>query len=694
MDTVNHERNINTIRLLAVDQVETAQSGHPGLPLGAAPMAYTIWTRHLRFNPANPNWPNRDRFVLSAGHGSALLYALLYLFEFPGMSMDQLRNFRQYGSITPGHPEWQHTNGVEITTGPLGQGISNAVGFAIAERHLAALLNRDGYPVADFHTYVIASDGDLMEGISGEASSLAGHLKLNRLIVLYDANEISIDGGTGLAFTEDVSARYRAYGWNVEEVADGNDIDAIDAAIRRCKESDRPSLIRITTVIGYGAPHKAGTADAHGSPLGPDEIRLVKERFGFDPDQRFVVHDDVCRFFREFRERGAGYEREYNEMIARYRETYPDAAAVYDQWTERRLPDGWYDLLPRFSPGDDMATRSASGKVLDAIAPKIPLMIGGSADLTPSNNTKFKGSESLTPENYGGRYIHYGVREHAMGAIMNGMAVTGLIPYGGTFLTFSDYMRPAIRLAALSSYPTVFVFTHDSIGLGEDGPTHQPVEHLAALRSIPNLLVVRPADANETTFAWQIALEYRDRPVALILTRQKVPALPGTDSREALHGAYILVNAEKPDIIIAATGSEVHLAVDAAKILATHGISVRVVSMPCWELFREEAKEYREQIFPVAVPVLGVEAGVEMGWQSFADVFIGMHRFGASAPGEVVMEKLGFTASHIAERAMEMLAEVISFREVVQRRIEDNVVESNEMENRTEDSSGGSATTA
>lgn len=672
MTNANHERNINTIRLLAVDQVEAAKSGHPGMPLGAAPMAYTLWTRHMRFNPCSPGWATRDRFVLSAGHGSALLYALLHLFEYPGVTVEQLRNFRQYGSITPGHPEWELTNGVEVTTGPLGQGIANAVGIALAERHLAAMLNREGFPVVDFRTYVIASDGDLMEGVSGEASSLAGHLKLNRLIVLYDDNNISIDGGTDLAFTEDVTMRYQAYGWNVETVENGNDIEAISAAISRCTESQAPSLIRVRTTIGYGSPGKAGTADVHGSPLGPEETRLVKERFGFDSDQKFVVHDDVCEFFHTYVERGAELEREYEEMVAVYREKYPDAAAVYDQWIHRHLPDGWYDAIPRFAAGDDMATRAASGKVLDALAPRIPLMIGGSADLTPSNNTKFKGSEDLTPVNYGGRYIRYGVREHAMGSIMNGMAVTGLIPYGGTFLTFSDYMRPAIRLAALSGYPSIFVFTHDSIGLGEDGPTHQPVEHLAALRSIPNLLVVRPADANETSFAWQIAMEHRDRPVALILTRQKVPALAGTENCGALHGAYILADVEKPDIVIAATGSEVHVAIDAAKILATHNIGVRVVSMPCWELFREEAREYREEVFPVAIPILGMEAGVEMGWQSFADSFLGMTRFGASAPGEVLMEKFGFTATHVAEHAMEILAEVESFREVVQRRIESN----------------------
>jgi transketolase len=674
--TVNHERNINTIRLLAVDAVEAAKSGHPGLPLDAAPMAYTLWTRHLRFNPADPQWPNRDRFVLSAGHGSALLYSLLYLFGYPGMTLDQLKNFRQYGSITPGHPEYHLTAGIEVTTGPLGQGISNAVGIALAERHLAATLNRDGFPVVDFRTYVIASDGDLMEGISSEASSLAGHLKLNRLIVFYDDNNISIDGDTNLAFTEDVSARYRAYGWNVEEVADGNDFEAINAAIERCKAiEDRPSMIRVRTIIGFGSPNKAGTADVHGSALGPDETKLVKQRFGFDPEKSFVVYDDVMAYFRGFAERGAAMQGEYEEMVGRYRSAHSDIAAEYDRWRDGRLPDGWETALPTFAVGDDMATRAASGKVLDAIAPKIPLMIGGSADLTPSNNTKFKGSEDLTPSNYGGRYIHYGVREHAMGAMMNGMAVTGLIPYGGTFLCFSDYMRPAIRLAALSSYPTIFVFTHDSIGLGEDGPTHQPVEHYAALRAIPNLHFIRPADANETACAWRIALEDRDRPVAFALTRQKVPTLAGTDSGGALRGAYVLVDAEDPDIIIAATGSEVHVAVEASKILATHNVAARIVSMPCFSIFELQTDEYKESIFPFAVPVIGVEAGVEMGWQGYADGFVGMRRFGASAPGEVVLDKFCFTPSHVAERSMELLAEIVSFREVVQNRLETEMMD-------------------
>jgi transketolase len=656
---MNHERNINTIRLLAVDAVEKAKSGHPGLPLGAAPMAYAIWANHLRFNPNDPEWPGRDRFVLSAGHGSALLYSLLYLFGVRGMTLDQLKNFRQYGSITPGHPEHHLTSGVEVTTGPLGQGISNAVGIALAERHLAAILNRDGFPVVDFHTYVIASDGDLMEGVSSEASSLVGTLKLNRLIVLYDDNHISIDGSTAMAFTEDRVARYRAYGWHIEEVEDGNNLEAIDAAIARCKENgEGPSLIRVRTIIGYGAPEKAGTAEAHGSPLGPDETKKVKEFFGFDPEQTFVVEEEVAKGFGELAARKAAMEDEYNTMLSRYRAAYPDLAAQFDAWCERRLPDGWQHALPTFEVGEEMGTRNASGKVLDAIAPKIPLMIGGSADLTPSNNTKFKGSEDLTPSNYAGRYIHYGVREHAMGAIMNGMAVTGLIPYGGTFLIFSDYMRPAIRLAALSHYPTIFVFTHDSVGLGEDGPTHQPVEHYAALRAIPNLHFVRPADPNETAFAWQLALEQRDGPTAHSLTRQKVPTLPGTENGGALRGAYVLRDVEEPVIILASTGSEVHVALEAADALATHGVAARVVSMPCWSIFEEQEEEYQEEVLPFGVPVLGIEAGVSLGWERYADDFYGLNHFGASAPGEVVMEKFGFTASCIVDHALELLSEI------------------------------------
>jgi transketolase len=658
-------KSVNTLRLLAVDAVEAAKSGHPGLPLGAAPMAYTVWTKHLRFNPANPSWPGRDRFILSAGHGSALLYSLLHLFGYPEMTIAELKRFRQLDSITPGHPEYGHTPGVEATTGPLGQGISNAVGIALAERHLAATLNRDGFEVVDFHTYVIASDGDLMEGVSAEASSFAGHLKLNRLIVLYDDNHISIDGPTSLSFTEDVGARYRAYGWNVVEVADGNDLDAIDKAITLCKEvTDRPSLIRVRTVIGYGSPHKAGTADVHGSPLGAEETKLVKEFYGFDPEQSFVVDDDVRGLFEAYRTRGAELESEYKAMITRYREAHPDVAEIFDAWTEGMPDPDWDELLPLFPVGDGMATRASSGKVLDVLAPAFPLMIGGSADLTPSNNTRFQGAQDLSSADYSGRYIHYGVREHAMGAIMNGMSVTGLIPYGGTFLIFSDYMRPAIRLAALSGYRTIFVFTHDSIGLGEDGPTHQPVEHYAALRAIPNLQFIRPADANETAFAWRMAIERSDGPTALALTRQTVPTLPGTESGDAMRGGYILRQAstdpETPDVILVATGSEVHLVMKAAEILEEQGYTARVVSMPCCELFDMQEEEYTNMVFPELVTSIAVEAGVTFGWDRYAEMVIGIDHFGTSAPGDEAMKEYGFTPEAIAGNVAEYLDAISS----------------------------------
>lgn len=656
---MDHTRNINTIRLLAVDMVEAANSGHPGLPLGAAPMAYTLWTRHLRFNPHNPGWTGRDRFVLSAGHGSALLYALLHLFDYPKMTIEELKKFRQIDGITPGHPESWVTPGVEVTTGPLGQGLANAVGIALAERHLAATLNRDDFPVVDFHTYVIASDGDLMEGVTSEASSLAGHLKLGRLIVLYDDNNISIDGSTDLAFTEDVSARYRAYGWHVDEVADGNDIEAIDAAITRCREvEDRPSLIRIKTIIGYGAPTKANSADVHGSALGAEEMKKTKEFFGVDPTKSFVVEDDVRSFFSEFVGRGEKLESEYNKMLAGYRQTHADLAAMFDAWTSGDLPSDLSSMLPTFKLGDDMATRAASGKVLDAIAPKLPLLIGGSADLTPSNNTKFKGSEDLTPANYGGRYIRYGVREHGMGSIMNGMSATGLRPYAGTFLTFSDYMRPAVRMAALCHYPTIFVFTHDSIGLGEDGPTHQPVEHFAALRAIPNLTFIRPADASETAFAWQLALENKGGPTALALSRQKLPALAGTENGGALRGGYIISDSEDPDIVLIATGSEVHLAIEAQKLLAGRDVSARVVSLPCWSLFDEQDISYQESVLPLEVPTLGIEAGVPFGWERYAMDFVGMHGYGLSGKDADVFKHFGFTAENVAQRAVDLLEDL------------------------------------
>ncbi|MBC8144219.1 MAG: transketolase [bacterium] len=656
---IDHQRNINTIRLLAADMVEAANSGHPGLPLGAAPMAYALWTRHLRFNPANPSWPGRDRFVLSAGHGSALLYALLHLFGYPKMSLEQVRRFRQLGSITPGHPEFHLTPGVEVTTGPLGQGISNAVGIALAERHLAATFNRDEFPVVDFHTYVIASDGDMMEGVSGEASSLAGHLRLSRLIVLYDDNNISIDGSTDLSFTEDVAARYRAYGWNVDEVADGNDVDAIDAAIGRARaQHERPTMIRIRTIIGFGAPTKANTSDVHGSALGAEELRKVKEVFGFDPDRSFVVDDSVRDYFASFTQAGTELEASWMHQLEVFRQEHADVAEEFDAFLEHRLPDRWRDSLPHFAAGDDMASRQASGKVLDAIAAHVPLLIGGSADLTPSNNTRFKGATDITPTDYAGRYIRYGVREHAMGSIMNGMAATGLIPFAGTFMTFSDYMRPAIRLAALSGHSVVYVFTHDSIGLGEDGPTHQPVEHLAALRTIPNLVVIRPGDANETSDAWRIAIERRDGPTALALSRQKIPTLAGSESGGALRGAYVLADINEPDVILAATGSELHLAVDAARILETQNIAARVVSMPSWELFELQDAEYHDSVFPRDIPVLGIEAGVSFGWDRYADDCVCIDRFGASAPADAVFKEFGFTAENVANRARELVESI------------------------------------
>ena len=664
---MNHQRNIDTIRLLAADMVEAASSGHPGLPLGAAPMAYALWTRHLRFNPENPTWAGRDRFVLSAGHGSALLYALLHVFGYPKMSLEQLRRFRQIGSLTPGHPEYHLTPGVEVSTGPLGQGISNAVGIALAERHLAATFSREGFPVADFRTFVLASDGDLMEGVSSEASSLAGHLRLARLVVLYDDNNISIDGSTDLAFTEDVGARYRAYGWHVDEVADGNDVDAIDAAIARAtSQSERPTLIRVRTVIGYGAPTKANTAEVHGSALGAEELRKVKEAFGFDPDRTFVVEDEVRDFFNGYAARGAALEAQWTEQLEVYRQEHADVAEDFDAYLEGRLPDLWRDALPRFAVGDDMATRQASGKVLDAIAPQITTIVGGSADLTPSNNTRFKGVEDMAPPKYSGRYIRYGVREHAMGSIMNGMAATGLIPYAGTFLTFSDYMRGAIRLAALSGHGVIYVFTHDSIGLGEDGPTHQPIEHVAALRTIPNLVLFRPADANETAFAWRAAIERRDGPTMLVLTRQKLPVLDraggGLGAADgARRGGYVLWDPpEGPEAILIATGSEVHVALAAAQRLLADGVRTRVVSLPSWELFEAQPKSYRDAVLPPRIRArVGIEAASAFGWLRYltdGGAMLAMEGFGASAPGDRLFDEFKFTPARAAELVREVLS--------------------------------------
>ncbi len=653
-------RAINTLRFLAADAVQQARSGHPGLPMGAAAMAFTLWTRHLRHNPRNPKWMGRDRFILSAGHGSMLLYALLHLTGYD-LPLEELKNFRQWGSKTPGHPEYGLTPGVETTTGPLGQGFANGVGMAIAATHLAATYSPDLF---DNYIYAIVSDGDLMEGVASEAASLAGHLRLGRLIYLYDDNRISIDGPTDLAFTEDRLQRFEAYGWHVQMVEDGNDVEAIDQAITRAKADPRPSLIACRTIIGYGAPNKQGTAKVHGEPLGEEELNAAKDHLGWPREPRFYIPDDVLAFFRQAIQRGQELEAEWNQRLQAYQRAHPEKGAELIRRLEGRLPEGWETHLPTFPPDPKgMATRAALGKVLNALAPLLPELMGGSADLTPSNNTKPDGIAPFQRDTPHGRYLHFGVREHAMGAILNGMALFGgIIPYGGTFLVFSDYCRPAIRVAALSHIPSIFVFTHDSIGLGEDGPTHQPVEHLAALRAIPNLIVIRPADANETAQAWKVALENRHGPTALALTRQAVPVLEGTQAGLLHRGAYILANwgsTPIPDLILLASGSEVALALEAAKRLAQEGVAVRVVSFPSWELFEQQDQTYRASVLPEQVKArLAIEAGRGMGWERYvgdSGSILSVERFGASAPYTVLYERFGLTVEAILARARSLL---------------------------------------
>lgn len=660
---------INTIRCLSIDAIQKAKSGHPGMPMGMAPAAYLLWSKFLKHNPRNPKWVNRDRFVLSAGHGCMLLYSLLHLTGYD-LPFDEILNFRQWGSKTPGHPEYGHTTGVEVTTGPLGQGISNAVGMALAEKYLAAYFNRDGFPVIDYTIYVIAGDGCLMEGVSSEACSLAGTLGLNKLIVLYDDNHISIDGSTDLAFTEDSAKRYEAYGWFVQTVGgDGNDLDAIGKALVAAqKERDRPSLIKLRTHIGYGSPNKHDTADAHGSPLGDDEIKLTKKQLGWDPGKKLFIPDEALKVFRKEVEKGAAKEAEWNTLFARYEKAHPDLANEFKRAAERKLPENWETIwkenIPKFDPATPLATREAQGKTLDAIMPKLPLVLGGSADLTPSNNTKFKGSTDFSKTNRLGRYIRYGVREHGMGAIMNGIAVSDmLIPYGATFFAFTDYMRPSIRLAALSNYPTIFVFTHESIGLGEDGPTHQAVEHFASLRAIPGLIIIRPADANETAYAWKFALEHRNGPVVLATTRQKLPVLDQTKFASAANlsrGAYILIGEKNPRVVLLATGSEVSLAVKAYEQLSSEGIRARVVSMPSWELFEAQSAEYKESVLPPSVTArVAVEAGMKLGWERYIGQqgeFVGMTTFGMSAPVDAVFKGFGITAEAVVAAAKKVLA--------------------------------------
>jgi transketolase len=655
---------VNTIRTLAIDSVQKANSGHPGMPMGMADAAYVLWTQFLRYNPKNPDWFNRDRFVLSAGHGSMLLYALLHLTGYD-LPLEQLKQFRQWDSQTPGHPEHGLTPGVETTTGPLGQGFANGVGMAIAEAFLAETFNRPGHEIVNHYTYAIVSDGDLMEGISHEAASLAGHMKLGKIIYLYDDNHISIDGSTDLAFTEDRMQRFEAYDWHTQQI-DGHDRAAVAEAIKAAQAvTDKPSIIACRTTIGYGSPNKANTAGVHGSPLGPEEVRLTKQAYGWDPDREFYIPDEALAQFRKAVDKGAKLQEEWKAKLEAYAKTYSKEVGEFRRAMSGELPEGWEDALPTFPPGDGVATRKASGQILNAIAPVIPNLIGGSADLTPSNNTYLKDYPVFANDTFAGRNFHFGVREHGMVGILNGMVLHGgVIPYGGTFLVFSDYCRPAIRLAALSHIPSIFVFTHDSIGLGEDGPTHQPVEHLASLRAIPNLIIIRPADANETVQAWKVALEKRDGPVAILLTRQGLPVFDRTKMSDASgleKGAYVLVDTDKvyPDVILIGTGSEVQLAVKAYDELAQQGIGARVVSMPSWELFKKQTDEYRNAVLPPSVKArVAIEAGVAMGWEQWIGpqgLVIGLDRFGASAPYKIIHQQLGFTTENLVLRALEAI---------------------------------------
>ena len=658
---------INTIRFLSVDQVEKANSGHPGLPLGAATMAYVIWDRFLRHSPKHPEWYNRDRFLLSAGHGSALLYSLLHLYGFD-VSLDDLKNFRQWESKTPGHPEYGLTPGVEATTGPLGQGFAMGVGMAIAERYHAAMFNLPAeeyaHPIIDHFTYAIVSDGDLMEGIASEAASLAGHLKLAKLIYLYDDNGITIEGSTDLAFSEDVTQRFGSYGWHVQLVEDGNDVEAIDAAIRNAQlDHERPSLIRVKTHIGYGSP-KQDSAKAHGEPMGAEAMAALRKNLGWS-EETFQVPDEVRRHCEKALDRGQQMEDVWLDNAHLYVDKYPERGEVLKNVVNGTLPEGWTDALPVFAKDDKaIATRAASGKVINALASVLPNLIGGSADLSPSNKTHIDDADAFNgADNPGGRNFHFGVREHAMGGIINGMSLHGgIYPYGSTFLIFSDYMRPSIRLSALMVTPSIWVYTHDSIGVGEDGPTHQPIEHLMSLRAIPNLTVIRPADANETAAAWKIAIEGKNGPVLLALTRQGLPNIdPALGVAEGVaRGAWTVDEADggSPDVVLIGTGSEVALVREARKVLADRGVKARVVSMPSWELFDAQPEDYRSEVLPAGVPKLAVEAGSSRGWRDYVGEkgdIIGLDRFGASAPGKTVFEKLGFGVDNVVGRAQALL---------------------------------------
>ncbi|MCQ6280072.1 transketolase [Bacillus sp. EB600] len=660
--------SVTSIRTLAIDAVEKANSGHPGMPMGAAPMAYTLWTRFMNQNPKNPHWFNRDRFVLSAGHGSALLYSMLHLAGY-NVTIDDLKQFRQWGSKTPGHPEYKHTEGVEATTGPLGQGIGMAVGMAMAERHLASVYNQGSFDLVNHYTYSICGDGDLMEGVSAEASSLAGHLKLGRLVVLYDSNDISLDGKLSQSFSESVKDRYLAYGWQYLRVEDGNNLEEIAKALEEARaDLDRPTMIEVRTVIGYGSPNRAGTSDVHGAPLGAEELKLTKESYQWTFEEDFHVPQEVYDNFQKLIvENGEKKEKEWKDQFAQYKQEYPELANQLEKALKGELPKGWDKDIPVYSEGKSLASRASSGEVLNAIAKNLPIFIGGSADLAGSNKTSIKGSADFLPGSYEGRNIWFGVREFAMGAAMNGWALHGGVKiFGGTFFVFSDYLRPAIRLAALMGLPVTYVFTHDSIAVGEDGPTHEPVEQIAALRAMPNLSVIRPADGNETAAAWKLAVESTEKPTALVLTRQNLPTIKDTDKNAyegVSKGAYVISPAgkETADALLLATGSEVGLAVEAQQKLASEGIHVSVVSMPSWDRFEVQSKEYKESVLPKNVKKrLGIEMAASFGWHKYVGdegEVLAIDTFGASAPGEKVMEEYGFSVANVVARVKALLQE-------------------------------------
>lgn len=659
------QKAIDTVRILSADAVQHANSGHPGTPMALSPLGHILWSEIMHYNPKNPEWANRDRFILSCGHACMLQYSYLYLTGYK-ITLDDIKNFRQLHSITPGHPEYGLTPGIEVTTGPLGQGFANGIGMAIAECYMAERYNQPDFKIFDYKIYAICSDGDLMEGISAEAASLAGRLGLGNIIYFYDNNHITIEGDTNLAFNEDVSKRFEAYGWHVQNLSDINDLHALSKAIKNAQEeTNRPSLIKIRSHIGYGSPNKQDSAAAHGSPLGLDELRLVKEHFGFDPDKNFIIPDEVLDFYRKAGNKAAKHEDVWNTLYKNYKKQYPELANEYERIASGQLPDGWEKSLPTFDANTKLATRKASGKTLNAIAKYFPQLIGGSADLAPSTDTNLDAYKSFSSTHYEGRNFHFGIREHAMGAVINGMALSKyLIPYGATFLIFSDYMRPPLRLAAIMNIRPIMVYTHDSIGLGEDGTTHQPVEQLIGLRSVPNLTVIRPADANETAQAWRVAIEHTNGPVAIVLTRQGIPVIDQKKYAKAKNlekGAYILSDCEgHPDILLMATGSEVHLILEAQEVLKTDHINARVISMPSWELFDKQSAAYHEKVLPKNIKKrLAVEAGSSIGWINYvtdSGAIIGIDKFGESAPGEEVMNEYGFSVENIVQKAKALLS--------------------------------------